>query len=396
MNMKRQISLVILCSLLFSFGCNNEDISKENNSDNRLLKINPQVLKDANSTSSNSRSNANITPYEGTSINLSLCYDNDKTSIDNFFSIKWENINGSWTSDKSIYWKDNSTSAFVYSYAPYIEGLDEETINLNSIPFSVQANQSNEKDFISSDLVGYSQKVNPSSLSDGVLAMNMSHMLSQLVARINFKSSYIGEKNISSVKIMTKQNVQFDITTMQTKSDDNDTNIELTPCTSIENLEYKAILPPQNIASGSKFMTFIIDGKNYTYIIPSNITHKFESNKSTVLNLTVGNKDVTLGGVTVEGWEQQTLSIASSGNWTDFASAEEPAKEDNFYIINNASELAWIVKNKNVAETTSGEQLMVRLNNDIDLKGHYWIPLNVGNAEMSVFDGNGKTISNNN
>jgi len=94
------------------------------------------------------------------------------------------------------------------------------------------------------------------------------------------------------------------------------------------------------------------------------------------------------------------LAAETTGYWTD---AENVATEDpdydfasNTYTIDNAAELAWVANkvNSDTYNTAGGATFI--LSNDIDLAGHFWVPIGVFQHRTltGTFDGNGYTISN--
>lgn len=73
----------------------------------------------------------------------------------------------------------------------------------------------------------------------------------------------------------------------------------------------------------------------------------------------------------------------------DGTSKTQPVKEGDYYIINTEAELAWYAANYSNGNA--------RLNANLDLGGHLWIPIAAGqgNAKYDkIFDGNGHVIKN--
>ncbi len=85
-----------------------------------------------------------------------------------------------------------------------------------------------------------------------------------------------------------------------------------------------------------------------------------------------------------------TLSEPSD-NWTDYASA--PTLNGSTYTITSPAELAWLASQVNGGNTFSGYTFTVA--NDINLSGHYWIPIGDSDSRYfaGTFDGNGHTIT---
>ena len=103
-----------------------------------------------------------------------------------------------------------------------------------------------------------------------------------------------------------------------------------------------------------------------------------------------------------------TLSITSTvpvaaettGYWTDAENVSTVPPDYDFathtYTIDNAAELAWVATEVNsVAYNDTGGATFI-LSNDIDLAGHFWVPIGEFQQHTltGTFDGNGYTISN--
>ncbi|MBE6862417.1 MAG: hypothetical protein E7497_05915 [Ruminococcus sp.] len=93
----------------------------------------------------------------------------------------------------------------------------------------------------------------------------------------------------------------------------------------------------------------------------------------------------------------ESTETALDGNWTDYANYRSfTSNKKATYEIGTAEDFAAFAKAVN--ETTTDYGLWygtVKLTNDIDLSGHYWIPIGENeNYFMGTFDGQGYTISN--
>jgi uncharacterized repeat protein (TIGR02543 family) len=123
-------------------------------------------------------------------------------------------------------------------------------------------------------------------------------------------------------------------------------------------------------------------------------------------------------GWTLEGWttnkdgsgdvyaQGDTLTFGSSnlifyakwtggpdGYWNDYASGDlaDIAQSDSSYTIMTAAGLAWLAQQVNDGNTFDG--CTFTLADDIDLSGHYWVPIGCGGSFEGSFDGDGKTVS---
>ena len=187
------------------------------------------------------------------------------------------------------------------------------------VTFEVQAEQS--KDNYDSDLLFYYKKnVTPKDLlQDGKLPIVFRHMLSNLV--ITFKlgtqfnvSGVPAQDIISDVVVSgTKRTVRFvkepaedelNISAVGDASDVKPYNASWTPaadkndnCISV----YECILAPQTVAAEQFKLSFKVDGKDYSWTLPSE--YEFTGNYVHRLNLRVGEDDVALGGTSAAKWE---------------------------------------------------------------------------------------------
>ena len=80
-----------------------------------------------------------------------------------------------------------------------------------------------------------------------------------------------------------------------------------------------------------------------------------------------------------------------SGYWTDEGVREEVTPNGDVYSISTPGQLGWIAW-KIITEDSDFKDYIIDLQSDIDLSGHYWIPIEI--KENGVFRGNNHTISN--
>ena len=80
-----------------------------------------------------------------------------------------------------------------------------------------------------------------------------------------------------------------------------------------------------------------------------------------------------------------------SGYWTDEGVREEVTPNGDVYSISTPGQLGWIAW-KIITEDSDFKDYIIVLQSDIDLSGHYWIPIEI--KENGVFRGNNHTISN--
>ena len=194
-----------------------------------------------------------------------------------------------WTPDTPIYWKDQTTKADFYCYYPYSSTVADVT----AIPFSVQTDQSSEKNYKASEFLwGKREKVAPTT---NPVELTVSHAMSNLIIKLQPGQGYTnGDMERASVTIKgLKTNATINLATGVVTATGETANI--VPKKESDNL--RALVVPQNI-SNTKLIEVVIDG--YTYSLTQSLT--FESHKQHTCTLTVNR---TNGGINigVSGWE---------------------------------------------------------------------------------------------
>lgn len=247
----------------------------------------------------------------------------------------YDSGSGEWTPSAAaskMLWYNSTTKVRVAAMAPcrtegsYAIGWDPRVGRLLSdasereyITFEVQAEQS--RDNYDSDLLFYYKKdVTPKDLlQDGKLPIVFRHMLSSLVITFKlgtqFNDSGVPAQDIISDMVVsgTKRTVRFVkepsedelyISAVGDASDVKPYNASWTPaadkngnCISV----YECILAPQTVAAEQFKLSFKVDGKDYSWTLPSE--YEFTGNYVHRLNLRVGKDDVALGGTSATKWE---------------------------------------------------------------------------------------------
>lgn len=340
-------------------GCVKEGFHQQNLDDN-ILKISPSLEGESRSSDA----------FKGNDLSLSINYgDGDTYNVTN---VEWtKGDGGSWTSSKKVFVKNETATAKVCAYSPYIESA---TTDQEHVEFSIESDQSEEENFNKSDLLAY---VNDSyEISSSTMSIPFKHRYSLVDMTIDVVGNEA--QTPSEVKFKAKNSVSFNALNYS-EVELEATAEEITPLTVADGNHYQVILPPQTI-NGEDFVTLKIGETPYTYKPGNNLT--LEPGKKLTLKLNVGKYGITVESINTEDWGQTTLALGPIGNWTDYASASEPAKDDEgYYKIYSAEELAYIAKNKN------NTKLKIKLYDDIDLSSHYWdIPLQFIGTNISSGD----------
>ncbi len=152
---------------------------------------------------------------------------------------------------------------------------------------------------------------------------------------------------------------------------------------------------------GNAFITLTVAGKDLTVANPA----PMEIGKRYTYELTVGKGAVRITGVTVEDWTAGTridgkfeAEVDDYSEWdgkkityTHYFYGEGTSESP--YLIKSAADLAGLAANVNAGNIYNGEYF--KLESNIDLMGHEWMPIgNSGNPFGGFFDGNSKIITN--
>ena len=89
-----------------------------------------------------------------------------------------------WIPDNTIYWGESKAN--VYAYYPYVDNI----IDVDAQPFSVAADQNEEDSYENSDVLW--AKAEAVSQGDGVVQLEMKHLMSRLVVKIVAGEDYVG------------------------------------------------------------------------------------------------------------------------------------------------------------------------------------------------------------
>jgi hypothetical protein len=163
--------------------------------------------------------------------------------------------NGSWTPDKQLYWKDETTKADFYAYYPYgsISSLTAQQISVNE-------NQSIETNYKASEFLwGKVVGVTP---TEQAVNLTLNHVFCCAVIKLTAGNGFTAESLASStitVKLNNfKTNATIDLTNGSvTATGDAKT---ITPCRTADG--YKALIVPQTVTGGN-LITINVDGRDY-------------------------------------------------------------------------------------------------------------------------------------
>lgn len=189
----------------------------------------------------------------------------------------------SWTGDRQLYFKDESTLVDFYGYYPYMEAVD----NVNAYPFSVARNQSTEASggklsgYEASDFLwGKTAGVTPST---PIVTVTFRHILSSvqvtLIEGAGFDEGEWASLDKSVIVSGTGRDALIDLATGTATLTGSRDNTGIIAADYKEN--YRAVVIPQSVEAGEPLLDITVDGQSYQFrktetmtYVPSKM-HKF-------------------------------------------------------------------------------------------------------------------------
>ena len=288
--MRKILSILSLSAMLMA-GCQKEDSTTPDNNANYPADGAVRVETPINTPVTS----ATPSDYAGSDLSLTVDYgDADKYTKNN---IEWTKTGEAWSTADQMLWKDATTTANIYAYAPYVAAQSDLTV----IPFSAQADQS--AGLTSSDLVGYiNSTFTPGSslTTKNAIPIKFDHKMSQLNIALTFADQFGEDVTVTSVTVNAKTAVTYNATSGEATlaTDAADFKIKANGT----DKSYSAIIAPQTVTGDTKLVKITLSNdKFYEYIVPST-GHTFTQGTAYALNLRIGKDVVTATPVTVSEW----------------------------------------------------------------------------------------------
>lgn len=194
---------------------------------------------------------------DGDRVGLYMVYGGTLQSNGNYSDNQKYSFNsGVWSTDKQIYWKDETTKADFYCYHPY---MDE--CNPTAFAFKIAADQSSGGDYKASDLLwGKSMSVSP---TKETISVSMYHLMSCVEITLKPGTGFTEEElsaaeksvYISNIKNETSVNMSTGTVTVQGEP-------STVKCLK-DGEKYKAIIAPQTVAADAEMLVIEIGGVKY-------------------------------------------------------------------------------------------------------------------------------------
>jgi len=252
--------------------------------------------------------------YDGTTLGLFIDYGNgNKYSGSN---VKWTK-GTDWTPEKQMLWKDSTTTAKIYAYAPYVDGQNDPA----NVEFSIPGDQTSGT--LTADLVTWSKgdfipdnKKNKDFSTDGKILISFSHRLVKLTFNFEKGNQFGSDVTVEEAVLLgTVSKVVCDITKTDGPGKAGDaTSLDIKlhkvaePVEAPSALKYEAVFCPGDGQQPNATMLRVkmSDGTILNYVVPARglVSSGFMSGTAYEMKMRLGKDKIELAkdGITVGNW----------------------------------------------------------------------------------------------
>lgn len=200
----------------------------------------------------------------------------------------------SWTSKRKVYWNNGTHN--VYAYYPYSKQVN----NVNDYTFSVQEDQSTQRNYSRSDFLWAS--TTDIAASNSPVAMRFSHRMSNVIVKLqkgeNFDGNLPSNAEVYLYSTVTKATI--DLSTGDVAKD-NYAGTSTIRCIKKANDEYRAIVVPQSITSRRPLVEVIVG--DVSYLMEGKISFKSGYKHTIVVTLDKNPEKIKIEiGGEIVGW----------------------------------------------------------------------------------------------
>ena len=223
-----------------------------------------------------------------------------------YTNVKYTYNGSAWTSEKAI--TSDGTKLSYYAYYPYMDGVTDPS-QLNITVSTDQASGFSKDDVLTA------QNTTAEAGAENV-TLSFSHAFAMVQVGIKSGLTDDAEATVTLESIQPTAVVNAKADTVGMASGEK-TSIQMQK-TSADKWEYRAIVPAQDIASGSKLLTIVAGGKTYavTYSSAEGKAVSYEAGKT--LQITVNSlvalpdgDEVTIGG-SITDWDASTSDLGEA------------------------------------------------------------------------------------
>ena len=374
------------------------------------------------------------TPYSGSTLGLFLDYGIDPIEgnhPDTKLNYLWSNDgSNNWTTKGQMLWGKSSDKVGVYAYAPYLDGQEDAS----GVVFTIPTDQSEGLE--AADLLWWypgiennaRTDVTAGSFTDGRIDIAFRHALIKLTVNFELGTQFDGE-NISikeawfhqsidkvAINFTGSGNNSIPYVGMSSTTSSNATSIKMHNCSSEGKLSCEVLFFPHSLTKDLKLLTVTLsDGRDYILTLDKDLglweraTGGYVTGVAYEMAVTVGKTKLEGGVITVSPWTDKgslgdnfgtDATEYSEWDGTEIATAYAGGSgtSEDPYQIATAAQLAFLAQeaNKEGSEYQWAEtRKYFKLTANINLKGHEWTPIGSESLRFAgSFDGDGHVIVN--
>ena len=374
------------------------------------------------------------TPYSGSTLGLFLDYGIDPIEgnhPDTKLNYLWSNDgSNNWTTKGQMLWGKSSDKVGVYAYAPYLDGQEDAS----GVVFTIPTDQSEGLE--AADLLWWypgiennaRTDVTAGSFTDGRIDIAFRHALIKLTVNFELGTQFDGE-NISikeawfhqsidkvAINFTGSGNNSIPYVGMSSTTSSNATSIKMHNCSSEGKLSCEVLFFPHSLTKDLKLLTVTLsDGRDYILTLDKDLglweraTGGYVTGVAYEMAVTVGKTKLEGGVITVSPWTDKgslgdnfgtDATEYSEWDGTEIATAYAGGSgtSEDPYQIATAAQLAFLAQeaNKEGSEYQWADaRKYFKLTADINLKGHEWTPIGSESLRFAgSFDGDGHVIVN--
>lgn len=340
--------------------------------------------------------------YLGTNLGLFIDYGNgDRHTMSN---VRWTKGTSDWAPDTQMLWKDATTPAALYAYAPYVEGQTDPSDVQFYIP-SDQTSGTTAADLVFWNNTSFAPNDKNEEFVDGKVLISFSHALTKLT--LNFEKASQFASDVMVEEVVLKNTPQFVYCNVKEDGIRRVSVVDIDiKMHKMDDLQYDAIFyPGYGQSAGMRMLEVTMsDGTILYYDVPASglVSGDLQDGKAYSMNMMLGKDKIeVIDDITVTDWTDGDPFDSSEAEidetyWdgrtvaTSFESGT--GTETDPFIIAKASQLAYLAQSVNSGESYSGKYF--RQTSNLSLSNKPWTPIGLRSTPFSGnFDGNGNKIS---
>lgn len=219
---------------------------------------------------------------------------------------------GDLATSTPIYWP-TSGSVYFHAYAPFQSGWTATSTNL----FTVNSDQSNEANYLASDLLYGAPTANPVNRTENAVQLEFTHKLTKIIITVSSADMDLNGATVSLLNIVPSVSFTPNGGVLGSATGSATTIRMATFTGSATSHTCSAIIVPQTIIAESQFIRITTaDNKNLNCSLTNNVT--LNSGKAYTYNLTIGEGGVTISTSTsLSDWDNEEsvdIDITEDGN----------------------------------------------------------------------------------